>query len=65
VIYLQRRAEEKRKPKPAKKVEESEKKSIAELSDIVDSYGGLNNEMIAEKQQKKEMLQKIINHTEK
>jgi len=65
VIYLQRRSEEKRKPKPTKKVDEGEKKSIAELSDIVDSYGGLNNEIVAEKQQKKEMLQKIINHTEK
>jgi len=65
VIYLQRRSEEKRKPKPAKKADEGKKKSIAELSDIVDSYGGLNNEVLAEKQQKKEMLQKIINHTEK
>ena len=65
VIYLQRRSEEKQKPKPAKKIEAGKKQSIEELSNIVDTYGNIGNEVLAEKQEKKKMLEKIINHTEK
>jgi len=65
VIYLQRRSEEKKKIQPTKKIEEGKKKSIKELSDIVDTYGNLGNEVLAEKQEKKKMLEQIINHTEK
>lgn len=60
VVYLQRRSEEKRTPKPKKVVEDSDKQSIEELSHILDSYGNL-----PEKQEKKQMLEKIINHVEK
>jgi len=71
-IYLQRRSEEK-KEKVVAKVETQEKKqSIQELSKILDNYGNLEKEenpnaelmdALGEKQQKKEMLKKIINHT--
>lgn len=70
VIYLQRKAEEKKTPIPQKNIEENgNKKSIKELSEILDSYGNVKeepnaelNEAIAEKQEKKTILNKIINH---
>lgn len=70
VSYLERRSNEDKKLKNAqeKKKEEKGKKSIKELSKVLDSYGGLNKddldlaEAAEEKRQKKEALKKIINH---
>lgn len=72
VSYLERTASEKDKKLEQaqnKKADEKSKKSIKELSKVLDSYGGLDSktdEAILEEEQakrnKKEALNKIINH---
>lgn len=66
MIYLQRRSEEKKTKKPVSGAQiQEKKKTIKELSKILDSYGGSHPELVEaelEKHQKKEMLQNIINH---
>ena len=63
VSYLSRKKEDKKlKTAQTNKKDTKKKKSIKELSQILDSHGGLDKQEEEEKQKKKEALKKIINH---